>query len=69
MKNFGVIHSISVSGLHVAIVYGFLRIFIGGKFGLLATMIYVIFTGYNYSSIRAFVMLACVEGGTYFKKE
>ena len=68
MKNFGVIHSISVSGLHVAIVYGFLRIFMGGKFGLLATMIYVIFTGYNYSSIRAFVMLACVEGGHILKR-
>ena len=68
MKNLGVIHSISVSGLHVAIVYGFLRIFLGRKFGLLATMIYVIFTGYNYSSIRAFVMLACVEGGQILKR-
>jgi competence protein ComEC len=68
MKNLGVIHSISVSGLHVAIVYGFLRIFLGGKLGLLATMIYVIFTGYNYSSIRAFVMLACVEGGHILKR-
>ncbi len=68
MKNFGVIHSISVSGLHVAIVYGFLRIFIGGKFGLLATMIYVIFTGYNYSSIRAFAMLSCVEVGHILKR-
>ncbi len=68
MKNFGVIHSISVSGLHVAIVYGFLRIFMGGKFGLLSTMIYVIFTGSNYSSIRAFVMLSCVEGGHILKR-
>jgi len=68
MKNFGVIHSISVSGLHVAIVYGFLRIFMGGKFGLLATMIYVIFTGYNYSSIRAFAMLSCVEVGHILKR-
>ncbi|HEX9027028.1 MAG TPA: ComEC/Rec2 family competence protein, partial [Clostridium sp.] len=68
MKNFGVIHSISVSGLHVVIVYGFLRIFMGGKFGLLATMIYVIFTGSNYSSIRAFVMLSCIEGGRILKR-
>jgi competence protein ComEC len=68
MKNLGVIHSISVSGLHVAIVYSFLRIFLGGKFGLLATIIYVIFTGYNYSSIRAFVMVACVEGGHILKR-
>lgn len=68
MKNLGVIHSISVSGLHVAIVYGFLRMFLGGKLGLLSTMIYVVFTGYNYSSIRAFVMLACVEGGRILKR-
>lgn len=68
MKNLGIIHSISVSGLHVAIVYAFLRIFVGGKLGLLTTMIYVVFTGYNYSSIRAFVMLACVEGGHILKR-
>ncbi|WP_160686143.1 ComEC/Rec2 family competence protein [Clostridium sp. C2-6-12] len=68
MKNFGIIHSISVSGLHVAIVYGFLRIFVGGKLGLFATMIYVVFSGYNYSSIRAFVMLACLEGGHILKR-
>lgn len=68
MKNFGIIHSISVSGLHVAIVYGFLRIFMGNNLGLLVTMVYVIFTGSNYSSIRAFLMLACVEGGHILKR-
>jgi competence protein ComEC len=68
MKNFGVIHSISVSGLHVVIVYGFFRIFLGNRFGILATMIYVIFTGSNYSSIRAFVMLTCMEGGHILKR-
>lgn len=68
MKNLGIIHSISVSGLHVVIVYGFLRIFMGRKFGLLATMIYVIFTGSNYSCIRAFLMLSCVEVGHLLKR-
>ena len=68
MKNLGVIHSISVSGLHVVIVYGFLKVFMGGKFGILATIIYVIFTGSSYSSVRAFVMLACVEGGHLLKR-
>ncbi|NSB41474.1 hypothetical protein B0P06_001245 [Clostridium saccharoperbutylacetonicum] len=65
MKTLGIIHSISVSGLHVVIVYGFLRIFMGCKFGILGTMLYVIFTGSNYSCLRAFVMLACVEGGRF----
>lgn len=68
MKNFGIIHSISVSGLHVAVVYGFLRIFMGNKLGLAVTIIYVIFTGSNYSSIRAFVMLATVVGSDIFKR-
>lgn len=68
MKNFGIIHSISVSGLHVAIVYGFLRIFLGNKLGLLSCLVYVIFTGANYSSIRAFIMLGTVEGAEIVKK-
>lgn len=68
MKNLGIIHSISVSGLHVVIVYGFLRIFMGRKLGLLATMIYVIFTGSDYSCIRAFLMLSCVEVGRLLKR-
>ena len=68
MKNFGIIHSISVSGLHVVIIYGFLKKFMGDKLGLLATIIYVMFTGFNYSSIRAFIMLASVEGGRILKR-
>lgn len=68
MKNFGIIHSISVSGLHVAIVYGFLKKIMGRKIGLVATIIYVVFTGCNYSSIRAFVMLASVEGAYILKR-
>lgn len=68
MKNFGIIHSISVSGLHVAIVYRFLKRILGDKGGLLATIIYVIFTGCNYSSIRAFIMLASVEGGHILRR-
>ncbi|NFN49232.1 ComEC/Rec2 family competence protein, partial [Clostridium botulinum] len=56
-----IIHAISVSGLHVAIVYSVLRRFLGVKIGLIATIIYVLFTGSNYSSIRAFLMLSTLE--------
>ncbi|NFH90461.1 ComEC/Rec2 family competence protein [Clostridium botulinum] len=61
MKSFGIIHAISVSGLHVAIVYSVLRRFLGVKIGVIATIIYVLFTGSNYSSIRAFLMLSTLE--------
>lgn len=68
MKNYGIIHSISVSGLHVAIVYGFFRYFLGNKIGIILCALYVMFTGCNYSSIRAFVMLSTVEGAKLFKR-
>ena len=68
MKKFGVIHSISVSGLHVVVVYFFLKIILGNKFGLLGTAVYVIFTGSAYSSIRAFIMLVFIEVGKIVKR-
>ncbi|MBE6071791.1 MAG: ComEC/Rec2 family competence protein [Clostridium butyricum] len=68
MKNFGIIHSISVSGLHVAIVYAFLKKIVGSRIGLLGTILYVILTGNEYSSIRAFIMLAAIEGAEVFKR-
>ena len=68
LKNYGIIHSISVSGLHVAIVYGFLKYFLGNKIGLVLCAVYVLFTGCDYSSIRAFVMLSTVEGAKLFKR-
>ena len=68
MKNFGIIHSISVSGLHVAIVYAFIKKIAGNKLGLLGTILYVILTGSEYSCIRAFIMLASVEGASIFQR-
>lgn len=67
MKNYGIIHSVSVSGLHVAVIYGFLKCILGKGFGLILSGIYTIFTGCEYSSIRAFIMLAVVEGAKIFK--
>lgn len=68
MNNLGIIHSISVSGLHVVIIYGFFRIFLGSRLGIILTGAYVIFTGSSYSSIRAFIMLTCVEGANMLKR-
>ncbi|MGN0144940.1 MAG: ComEC/Rec2 family competence protein [Clostridium sp.] len=68
MKNYGIIHSVSVSGLHVAVIYGFLKYFLGNSLGLILSGIYIIFTGCEYSSIRAFVMLVSIEGAKIFKR-
>lgn len=67
MKNWGVIYSISVLGLYVVIVYGLVRKLMGRKLGFLVIVFYVIFIGYNYFSIRVFVMLGLVEGVYIFK--
>lgn len=57
MKNLGVIHAISVSGLHVALVFSLLRIFLGKGISLGVTSLYVLLTGAPFSSMRALFMI------------
>ena len=61
MRNLGVIHAISVSGLHVALVYGIIRKFLGKNISLISTFVYVILTGAAFSSIRAFIMIVVLS--------
>lgn len=61
MRNLGVIHAISVSGLHVALVFGIIKRFLGVKFGILGTAIYVLLTGAAFSSIRAIIMITLIS--------
>jgi competence protein ComEC len=57
MKTLGVIHAISVSGLHVALVFSLLRVFLGKGISLGVTSFYVLLTGAPFSSIRALFMI------------
>ena len=57
MRGMGVIHAVSVSGLHVALVYGILKKFLNNKIALLGTVIYVLLTGAEFSSLRALIMI------------
>ena len=56
-RSLGIIHAISVSGLHVALIYGIMEKFLNKYLSLGITAIYVIFTGAAFSSIRAFIMI------------
>ncbi|MBU3128439.1 ComEC/Rec2 family competence protein [Clostridium tagluense] len=56
-KKLGISHVISVSGLHMSIVYKALEIIIGYKIALLFSFLYMIFTGGQASTIRAFIMI------------
>lgn len=57
MRGMGIIHAVSVSGLHVALVYGILKKFLNNKIALLGTVIYVLLTGAEFSSLRALIMI------------
>ena len=56
-KKLGISHVISVSGLHMSIVYKALEIIIGYKIAILCSFVYMIFTGGQASTIRAFIMI------------
>ena len=56
-KKLGISHVVSVSGLHMSIVYKALELIIGYKIALLFSFGYMIFTGGLSSTIRAFIMI------------
>ncbi|WP_315116892.1 ComEC/Rec2 family competence protein [uncultured Clostridium sp.] len=57
LQKLGVIHAVSVSGFHISIVYKFVHMILGFKLALIFIMLYVIFTGFKYSTLRAFIMI------------
>ena len=68
MRGMGVIHAVSVSGLHVALVYGILKKFLNNKIALLGTVIYVLLTGAEFSSLRALIMIMFLSFSFGFRK-
>ncbi|MBM6861741.1 ComEC/Rec2 family competence protein, partial [Clostridium saudiense] len=57
MNIFGISHAISVSGLHMALVYGILRRIFGCKISLFIALLYVLFTGASSSTVRSYIMI------------
>jgi competence protein ComEC len=56
-KKLGISHVVSVSGLHMSIVYKALEVIVGYKIALISSFLYMIFTGGKASTIRAFIMI------------
>lgn len=69
MRNLGVIHAISVSGLHVALIYEITQKVLGKKLSVIITLVYVIFTGSAFSSLRAFIMIFLKVFAIEFRKK
>jgi competence protein ComEC len=57
----GILHVVSVSGLHLALVYKLLEGIIGLQGALILAFIYVIFTGGASATMRAFIMIIILK--------
>jgi len=64
----GISHIISVSGFHIAAIYGALKKIFGYKIALIITFIYVIITGMNASTVRAFIMISILVMSRVIKR-
>lgn len=69
MNRFGVIHALSVSGLHIGIIFLIFKRILNEKISLVITFIYVIMTGIAFSSLRAFIMLLFSNLGFILKRK
>lgn len=57
MKVLGILHAISVSGLHMVLIYSLLKKLLGNKIAPFIALLYVIFTGSEASTLRAYIMM------------
>jgi competence protein ComEC len=56
-QKLGVLHAVSVSGFHMAIIYKVLENILGLKISIFISFIYILFTGIQGSTLRAFIMI------------
>lgn len=57
LKILGIVHAISVSGLHMAIIYTFIKKALGSNLALIGAFAFLIITGGKSATVRAFVMI------------
>jgi competence protein ComEC len=57
MSELGIIHVISVSGLHMAIIYKLCEGTLGFGFGMFLSLLYCVFTGAEPSTVRSLIMI------------
>ncbi|KHD35187.1 membrane protein [Clostridium acetobutylicum] len=57
LKKLGIIHAVSVSGMHMAVIYEILEKTLGLASAIIVSLFYVIFTGCLPATMRAFIMI------------
>lgn len=60
-KKLGVVHAVSVSGLHISIIYKAVERISGTYLGIFVSLLYVMFSGSKSSAFRAFIMILILK--------
>lgn len=60
-KKLGVVHAVSVSGLHISIIYKAVEEIAGVYLGIFISLLYVLFSGSKSSAFRAFIMILILK--------
>ncbi len=68
MKSLGISHVISISGLHLVLVYNVLRKLLGVKLSLILALVYVLFSGASAPAVRAYIMIVILNLGKIVKR-
>lgn len=68
-QKLGIIHAVSVSGFHMAIIYKVLECIFGLKVAVGISSLYVIFTGMGAATMRSFIMILIFKLSKIFFKE
>lgn len=61
LKTLGIIHAVSVSGMHIGVIYIVMEKILGIWGALIVSLIYVIFTGSLPATFRSFIMIAILK--------
>ncbi|MFL0251202.1 ComEC/Rec2 family competence protein [Clostridium neuense] len=61
LKTLGIIHAVSVSGMHIGVIYMVMEKFLGIFPALIVSLAYVVFTGSLPATVRSFIMIAIVK--------
>lgn len=61
LKTLGIIHAVSVSGMHIGVIYIVLERFLGIFGALIVSLLYVVFTGSLPATFRSFIMIAILK--------
>lgn len=68
-QKLGVVHAVSVSGFHMAILYQFIECILGFKIAVVFSIFYVIFTGMSAATVRSFIMIFIFKMSKIFFRE